>query len=99
MNATKVEIIEFVGSALPEPLLILLIGLLLVSVSYYIRNWALMILSGILFFIMAFYDVFAMLNNSLEFLFFISAGLVIIYQGISYFADERKESISNDRKR
>ena len=91
-NETIVKITEFTGSVIPESFLIFFFALLIIVVAYYIRNWALLILGGILFFILGFYDVFSSLNNSLEFLFFTFAGILIIYQGISFFADERKES-------
>lgn len=71
-------------------------GLLIVVVSYYIRNWALMILGGITFLILALYDVFTQLSPAIEVPFFLLAGIVIIYQGIALFVDERKGVESND---
>jgi len=82
-----------------EAILVFALAILVIFLAFYIGNWALMILGGILFFVLGFYDVFTKLPASIELPMFLLAGVLIIYQGIAYFTQERKESMNNDRKR
>lgn len=65
--------------------------IVLLGVSYYIKNWALLIVSGISFIFLMYYDVFTLVPTGFEQSFKIMAAIVIIFQGIVYLMDEKKK--------
>lgn len=76
-----------------ESILLVLIGIALVFLAYYITNWAIMVGAGIWFLIIAFYvDVIQTpVGQFSETLFFLLIGLLLIYQGIAYLMNEKKK--------
>ena len=72
------------------------LALFVILTAYTIGNWALFILGGIMFLILALYDVFTLLPAQLEITFFLLASILIIYQGIALFVEQRKRDINDD---
>lgn len=92
----SVEISNTGDFMIEEAILVFGLAILIIFLAFYIGNWALMILGGILFFVLGFYDVFTKLPAPLELTMFLLAGILIIYQGIALFVDERKRDINDD---
>lgn len=76
----------------PSELYLISLVIALIFVSWYIKNYAILIGSGLFMIIIPFVTNLSDFNipNSFSYIFFILAGISIIYQGISFLMNERQ---------
>lgn len=82
----------YVENFIPENYLFLIIVAMLSFLAFYLKNWVLLIASGLLFLLLPFiynFDLTGLSQASIVTM-FILIGLSIIYQGIYSLSDERK---------
>jgi predicted membrane protein len=101
MNITYIELTNATADVLTasftssftdflQPLLFIITGLLILVAGQYIRNWAVIISSGVWFLGIAFSSVLGITTLGFSFtLYFALFGLLLIMHGVSNFAEQK----------